>query len=292
MYECDGTHKGTFYLDPYARIGEKYGGNWIEPGRLRSGQFSAVPISFVNLNLTPGLGSKPALLDFTQVSDLFSMFGHTLQQLLTTVEYSDISGQSNIELDSLMVSSTLMNMWLMRPDTLKSVSCHWETNQPLPDSQVSNIIGAFSHRYSSRMMKKLFMSVYDLEMHFSDTHFDTAVKRLWPRYMLYPLDKDYAEYCSMVQIFADRRMASYQYSFLWNEMVAADVMKSFNECTNLEELQAMGRRYKETFLSLGGSVPSAEVFRRFKGHDPSISSLLQMRLPSTNTPNTSEASET
>ena len=27
------------------------------------------------------------------------------------------------------------------------------------------------------------------------------------------------------------------------QMVAADVMKSFNECTNMEELKSTGRRY-------------------------------------------------
>ena len=67
-------------------------------------------------------------------------FGHTLQQLLTTVEYSEVSGQSNIELDSQLVPAALMGMWLMRPDTLKSVSCHYNTNESLPDSQINSLI--------------------------------------------------------------------------------------------------------------------------------------------------------
>lgn len=58
-------------------------------------------------------------------------------------------------------------------------------------------------------------------------------------------------------------------------MVGADVMSSFNQCSSMDELKVMGRRYKDTFLSLGGSVPAAEVFRRFKGRDPSITHLLE-----------------
>ena len=69
-----GTHKGTFYLDPYTRYGEKYGGSWVDAGRLRSSQYpSAVPLSFINLNITPSLGSVPALLEFSQVFELFTM---------------------------------------------------------------------------------------------------------------------------------------------------------------------------------------------------------------------------
>lgn len=54
-------------------MGDKYGGSWIEPGREKSSLIGAVPLSFVNLNLTPSLGSKPALMDFSDVVELFGM---------------------------------------------------------------------------------------------------------------------------------------------------------------------------------------------------------------------------
>lgn len=70
--------------------------------------------------------------------------GHSLQQLLTTVDYSEIAGQNNIELDAVHVSSIFMMMWLMRPDTLQSLSCHWDTTEPMATSQVEAILAGKS----------------------------------------------------------------------------------------------------------------------------------------------------
>ena len=66
--------------------------------------------------------------------------GHVLQQLLTTAEYSEVAGQSNIEWDALHICSHLMVMWFFRPDTLRSLSYHWEDGSQMADSDVKNII--------------------------------------------------------------------------------------------------------------------------------------------------------
>lgn len=70
--------------------------------------------------------------------------GHTLQKLLTTVDYSEVGGQNNIEWDAVHVPSAFLVMWLLRPDTLRSLSCHWDTTQPLSQSEVDNIIKGMS----------------------------------------------------------------------------------------------------------------------------------------------------
>jgi len=71
--------------------------------------------------------------------------GHTLQQLLTKVEYSELAGQNNIEWDAMNISSVFFTMWLMRPDTMRSLSCHWESNQQLSSQEVDNIIQGLSY---------------------------------------------------------------------------------------------------------------------------------------------------
>lgn len=60
-------------------------------------------------------------------------------------------------------------------------------------------------------------------------------------------------------------------------MLAADVYSAFQEAPNgdLEHQKKIAKRYKETFLALGGSVHSSEVFRRFRGRDPSVKALLK-----------------
>ena len=44
---------------------------------------------------------------------------------------------------------------------------------------------------------------------------------------------------------------------------------------NEEEVCAVGRRFRDTVLSLGGGTHPAEVFRAFRGRDPSPEALLR-----------------
>lgn len=56
-------------------------------------------------------------------------------------------------------------------------------------------------------------------------------------------------------------------------MIAADLYTAFQEIDELQQKE-LGMRFRNTFLSLGGSYPAAEVFRKFRGRDPSPQALL------------------
>ena len=59
--------------------------------------------------------------------------------------------------------------------------------------------------------------------------------------------------------------------------MAADAFAAFQEA-GLDEPTAVlhtGVRFADTVLGLGGSVPAAQVFRAFRGRDPSVQPLLQ-----------------
>jgi len=71
----------------------------------------------------------------------------------------------------------------------------------------------------------------------------------------------------------------YQYvdcSKIWSQMIAADLYTAFQEIESNDKSQQkeMGARFRNTFLSLGGSYPAAEVFRKFRGRDPNPQALL------------------
>lgn len=67
-----GKECGLFYLDPYSRIGEKYGGSWVESGRDKSCMFNGLPLAYINMNLTPTIGKQPTLMSVKHVAELFS----------------------------------------------------------------------------------------------------------------------------------------------------------------------------------------------------------------------------
>jgi Peptidase family M3 len=63
---------------------------------------------------------------------------------------------------------------------------------------------------------------------------------------------------------------------VWSNLVAADVYSAFDEVKNNdEEIKKIGKRFRETFLSLGGSIHPSEVFRRFRGRDPCHKALVK-----------------
>lgn len=46
--------------------------------------------------------------------------------------------------------------------------------------------------------------------------------------------------------------------------------------TDSDELQKVGLRFRDTFLSSGGGLKAAEVFRKFRGRDPSVNAYLEI----------------
>ena len=61
------------------------------------------------------------------------------------------------------------------------------------------------------------------------------------------------------------------------EVLSADAFSAFEEA-GLDDPAAVakvGRRFRETVLALGGSRHPAEVYRTFRGRDPSTAALLR-----------------
>lgn len=72
------------------------------------------------------------------------------------------------------------------------------------------------------------------------------------------------------------RCASY-HSYKWAEVLSADAFSAFEDVglDNPEAVSETGRRFRDTVMALGGGVAPAEVFRQFRGRDPSTEALLR-----------------
>ena len=62
-------------------------------------------------------------------------------------------------------------------------------------------------------------------------------------------------------------------------MLSADAFSAFEEAglDNESAVQDTGRRFRDTVLALGGSRPPMEVFKAFRGREPSTAALLRHR---------------
>ncbi|XP_032678054.1 probable cytosolic oligopeptidase A [Odontomachus brunneus] len=269
----------NFYLDPYARGADKFrkeqDSGWVSTIKSKSKICDSNPLLALIFNFPPPIGDKPSLLSFRDVQILFQKFGHALQHLLTTVEYSDIAGLSFVEWDAVFICDFFMENWLYEPFMLRKISEHYETKQPLPAEIIENIKNMRSYFAGYKLCKELYLSQMDLELHSSETFWVPMMKQLWPKYFALPLEKRDVHVCSFEALWSGRWAAAY-FSKIWSEMIAADLYTAFQEIKPDDKSQQkeLGARFRDTFLALGSSYPAAEIFRKFRGRDPSPQALL------------------
>ena len=82
--------------------------------------------------------------------------------------------------------------------------------------------------------------------------------------------------CCFSHIFAGGYSAGY-YSYKWAEVLSADAFSMFEEAglENDQKIKEIGKKFKETILSLGGSLPPLEIFKLFRGREPKTESLIR-----------------
>jgi oligopeptidase A len=93
--------------------------------------------------------------------------------------------------------------------------------------------------------------------------------------VLPPIDED-AFLCSFGHIFAGGYAAGY-YSYKWAEVLSADAFEAFEDVglDNETQIRETGRRFRDTVLSLGGSLDPKAVFEAFRGRQPCSEALIR-----------------
>jgi oligopeptidase A len=289
VLEAEGGAEGgapvaAFYLDPYSRPGSKRGGAWMDDclGRSRDEQGRPVlPVAYLICNQSPPVGDTPSLMTFEEVETLFHEFGHGLQHMLTTVERPQAAGINHVEWDAVELPSQFMENWCYDRPTLMGMARHWQSGEPLPDAEYRKLLAARTFLGGMATLRQVHFALTDLRLH---SRWDPeggqspeALRRQLAHSttVLPPIPED-AMLCAFGHIFAGGYAAGY-YSYKWAEVLSADAYAAFEEVglENEERVQATGRRFRDTVLSLGGSRSPAEVFAAFRGRDPSPEALIR-----------------
>lgn len=279
--------KAAFYLDPYSRPAEKQGGAWMDTlvGRsavmASTGQAARLPVAYMICNQGKPVGGKPSLMSFREVETLFHEFGHALQHMLTTIDYGMASGISNVEWDAVEIASQFMENWCYDRGTLKGLARHYETDEPLPDEIIDRLLGARTFREGSNTLRQVNFGLLDMELHehFDPEGTDTILgvqRRIDAETLILPALEEDRFFCSFSHIFAGGYAAGY-YSYKWSEVLSADAFSAFEEAglENEGEMRRLGRLFRDTVLSLGGSRHPMDVFRDFRGREPTTDALLR-----------------
>ena len=273
-----------FYLDPYSRPAEKRGGAWMDTcinrGKIQ-GQVR-LPVAYLVCNQAPPVDGKPSLMTFRDVETLFHEFGHGLQHMLTQVDHTGAAGINNVEWDAVELPSQFMENWCYHRETLFTLARHYETGAPLPEDLYQKIVAARTFMTGSAILRQVRFGWMDLELHHRYQPGGETIAEVNHRIaaqcsVLKPLPED-AFLCAFTHIFAGGYAAGY-YSYFWAEVLSADAFAAFEEVglDNETAIAETGHRFRDTVLALGGSRHPMEVFKAFRGREPSTQALLRHR---------------
>ncbi len=282
--DADGTPRACFYLDPYSRPATKSGGAWMNDFRTRDRRADGalqLPMAVLVCNQSVPVGRQPPVMRFQEVNTLFHEFGHALQHMLTTVEEPEASGVNGIEWDAIEIASQFMENWCYDRPTLKGLSSHAETGEPLPDALFDKLVAAKNYRAATAICRQLFFAATDMDLYarypLPDWPDADAVKRQnAAAYLPTPLLPEDRFLCSFTHIFGGGYAAGY-YSYKWSEVLSADAFAAFEEAglTDDAAVRATGMRFRDTLLALGGGEDPMAVYRRFRGRAPTVDALLR-----------------
>lgn len=283
VFDEEGQQIAAFYLDPYSRPADKRGGAWMGDciAREVTPEGSRLPVAHLICNGTPPVGDTPSLMTFREVETLFHEFGHGLQHMLTTVDLRDASGISGVEWDAVELPSQFMENWCYHRPTLLGMAIHYETGAVLPDELFEKICKARTYRAASAMLRQLQFGMTDIALHSSfdpsggETVFDVHASIAEQTSAIPPLPGS-RFLCSFQHIFAGGYAAGY-YSYKWAEVLSADAFAAFEDA-GLDDEAAVaqtGRKFRDSVLAEGGSRHPMDIYRDFRGREPSTEALLR-----------------
>lgn len=279
ILDAQGDIRGSFYLDLYARA-KKRGGAWMDDCRgrrvLQDGTIQT-PVAYLTCNFNKPVGGKPALFTHDEVVTLFHEFGHGIHHMLTKVDAAAVAGINGVAWDAVELPSQFMENWCWQPEALALISGHYETGEPLPQVLLDKMLAAKNFQSAMFLVRQLEFALFDFRLHAQyDPALGGRVQSL--------LDEVRSEVSVIVppsfnrfqhsfgHIFSGGYAAGY-YSYLWAEVLSADAFGRFEEEGIFNP--ATGKDFLQWILERGGSAEPMELFKGFRGREPSNEALLR-----------------
>ncbi|MBQ9473067.1 MAG: M3 family metallopeptidase [Bacteroidales bacterium] len=267
------------YMDFFPRA-SKRSGAWMTNFReqyVDSKGNNVIPIIQIVCNFSKPSGGKPALLDFDEAETLFHEFGHSLHGMLSRCHYKSLSG-TNVPRDFVELPSQVMENWCRHPQVIKEYARHYATGEPIPNKLIDKIIAAQTYGQGFVNTELLAASLLDMDYHTINE----------PRHIELPQfeDDDMARIGLIPQIISRYRSTYFQhifsggysagyYSYTWTAILDADAFEAFRESGDLYN-PVLARKFRH-ILESGNTSDLMELYRQFRGKDPSVQPLLRNR---------------
>lgn len=274
--EADGTLLGIIYTDFFPRA-TKRPGAWMTNFReeyIGDDGKRVMPHVTIVMNFTKPTDSKPSLLTPYEVETFLHEFGHGLHGLLAATKYVSLSG-TNVYRDFVELPSQFNENYLTQKEFLDGFARHYQTGEPIPQRLVDKIVATSQYGAGYACLRQLGFGVVDMAWHSTTSKVDDPVafeREAMKKVALFP-DVDGTMVCTTFShIFSGGYAAGY-YSYKWAEVLDADAFSMFLKNGLFDK--ATADSFRKNILEKGGTEHPMDLYKRFRGQEPTIDALLE-----------------
>jgi len=274
----NGEVAGVLWLDLFQRTG-KGPASWVSQYRsAESHDGEVLPLVALHSAATPSPDGGPVLVPWERANVIFHEFGHALHMLSNGADYPSL-GSITVPWDFIEVPSLLNERWLLDRVVLKRFARHYETGEPMPDELIERVEAAAKHdRVFSATLNFLGTAIVDMQLHLmADGRQIDAIseeKRILEELQL-PQAIDLVLYVQHAFHTFNQEYAAGVYTYLLSDVIAADIAEAFVAAPGGLYDPDMAKRYFDSILSVGNTVPADEAFRNLMGRDPDPGALMR-----------------
>ena len=270
---------GILYMDFHPRA-SKRSGAWMTEfrgqHRNQKGE-NVIPIISVVCNFTKPTADKPSLLNFDESETLFHEFGHALHGLLSDCTYPSLAG-TNVPRDFVELPSQVMENWCRHPQVMKMYAKHYKTGEAIPDELIKKIEAAATYGQGFITTELLAASLLDMDYYSikQKQHIDPLAFEEQAMNKIGLIPEIISRYRSpyFQHIFTTGYDAGY-YSYTWTAILDADAFEAFAESGDLFNPE-LAKKFRH-LLESGNTVEPMDLYRQFRGKDPSPKALLNRK---------------
>ena len=272
----DGSLVGILYTDFFPRASKRPGA-WMTSFReqyIDENGINVRPLVSIVMNFTKPTAEKPSLLTPYEVETFLHEFGHALHGLLADTRYSSLSG-TNVYHDFVELPSQFNENYLTEKEFLDGFARHYITGDTIPQELVDKIVRSSQFGAAYACIRQLGFGYTDMAWHDAKQPIDDAValeRNATEQVKVFEPVDDMIFSPTFSHIFAGGYAAGY-YGYKWAEVLDADAFSVFKKNGIFD--RATARRFRDCILSKGGTEHPMELYKKFRGSEPTIDALLK-----------------
>ena len=289
VFDEKGKFLAVYYADFHPRDGKR-GGAWMNDfqGQWMDGKKDHRPHIVNVMNFTRPTADKPALFTYDEVETFLHEFGHALHGMLTRCQDSALSG-TNVPRDFVELPSQFNENFLGEKEFLDTFAKHYKTGEPMPQELIDKIKRAQTYHAAYACVRQLSFGYLDMAWHTLSAPFavpadlttaEAVIKfgndAMRPVQVLPDVPGTQME-TAFTHIFSGGYAAGY-YSYKWSELLDADAFSVFKAAQQKNGSifdKKAAALFRKHILESGGTEPAADLYRKFRGGEPTINALLE-----------------